>query len=69
MEGAFVVEVGEATKSKTVTLVYAPCFHREVVDAVPNPRKKWPDPRTCPGCSRKRRVCEIQVSRVYEDGT
>lgn len=61
MVGAGAVEAGETQDGAavTITITYAPCFHTEVVTARPNPRKKWPDPRTCPGCKRKRRVCEI----------
>lgn len=64
VEGACVVAVEETGRgsSVTITLLYAPCFHREVVEARPNPRKKWPDDRTCPGCKKKRRVCEIHVT-------
>ena len=48
-------------KVNQVTVVYAPCFHREAMQEVPNPRLSWPKPRTCPGCNRKRRVCEVHV--------
>lgn len=52
---------------KQVTLVFSPCFHEQVVDGRPNPRRRWPEPRTCPGCRRRRGICEVRTVRVARD--
>jgi hypothetical protein len=35
------------------------CGHKLSLTSRPNPRKRWPDPQTCPTCNKKQRVVEL----------
>lgn len=51
-----------------VKLVYAPCFHEENLGRIVHAgRYKWLNkPRTCPGCGKRRTVCEVHMRPVLK---